>query len=45
MPLITADSDFKNVDTIDLIYFERWIYLIKSSFTVIASEAKQHCHW
>jgi len=23
MPLITADSDFKNVDTIDLIYFER----------------------
>ena len=23
MPLITADSDFKRVDTIDLIYFER----------------------
>jgi len=23
MPLITADSDFKRIDTIDLIYFER----------------------
>jgi len=23
MPLITADSDFKKIDTIDLIYFER----------------------
>jgi predicted nucleic acid-binding protein len=23
MPLITADTDFKKVDTIDLIYFER----------------------
>jgi predicted nucleic acid-binding protein len=23
MPLITADNDFKKVDTIDLIYFER----------------------
>jgi hypothetical protein len=23
MPLITADSDFKKVDTIDLIFFER----------------------